>query len=274
MNTRDAKIKHPPYGSLRPRQPFLFLFRLARNSPLGRGGMRRSLRQLFVSNQLDVIDVEIDGLRMRIHLSGNACEWKFACNPGYIRRDIDFLTKGLDCSTANFVDIGANAGIFSLPLAQKGARVVAIEPHPAVLERLHFNVQANSFGDRISIVEAAVGEAAGTMSLSMHDEDIGSSSLNPIEADNTATITVMPLEDILQKSVVNRIDGLKIDVEGYEDRVILPYIRSTPRERWPKRIVMEHIHRQRWNTDCIKVLHDVGYEAISTERNNSFLQLE
>jgi FkbM family methyltransferase len=236
--------------------------------------MRRSLRQLFISNQLDVIDVEIDGLRMRIHLSGNACEWKFACNPGYIRGDMDFLTKGLNCYTTNFVDIGANAGIFTLSLAQKGARVIAIEPHPAVLERLHFNVQANGFGDLISIVEAAVGEATGTMSLSMHDEDIGSSRLNPIETDNTATITVMPLEDILQKSAMNRIDGLKIDVEGYEDRVILPCIRSTPREQWPRRIVMEHIHRQRWNTDCIKVLHDVGYEAISTEKNNSFLQLE
>jgi FkbM family methyltransferase len=264
----------PEYGSLRPRQPFLFLFHLARNSPLGRGGLRRSLKHLFIRNRLEVIDVEIDGLKMRIHLTGNTCEWKFACNRNYISKDMDFLTDGVDCAKANFVDIGANAGIFSLQLAYKGARVIAVEPHPIALQWLHFNVQANDLTDRITIVDAAVSDVTGQMMLSLHDEDIGSSSLTPIDTSSTAMIAVMPLKDILAETGITGIDGLKIDIEGLEDHALIPFIRDTPKTQWPKRIVIEHIHRQRWSEDCIKALQKAGYETKSIEKNNTFLQLK
>ena len=59
------------------------------------------------------------------------------------------------------VDVGANAGVFTLATARivgpKG-RVIAIEPNPEVLGRLAANVKGNDFDDRVTILPIAIAD--------------------------------------------------------------------------------------------------------------------
>ena len=44
---------------------------------------------------------------------------------------------------------------------------------------------------------------------------------------------------IVERAGIDRIDALKTDIEGFEDRALLPFFATAPRALWPKRIYME-----------------------------------
>jgi FkbM family methyltransferase len=261
------------FGVLYPPAPYRVLLKIARATMLGRGRLRRWLKSFFLHNGIDILDADLDGIKMRIHLSGNACEWKFACNPRFNSSEIDFLVGGSAKSAAVFIDIGANAGVFSLSLAAAGAQVLAIEPHPLALSRLRFNVEVNNFQDRICIINSAIAERSGMMGLVVSDGDLGSSGFRANETGTTIDVRVRPLLELVQEFGLDRVDGLKIDVEGYEDRALLPFFNDAPEGLWPRRIVMEHVHRTRWVRDCIKELVALGYQVAGVDRNNTMLLL-
>jgi hypothetical protein len=76
------------------------------------------------------------------------------------------------------------------------------------------------------------------------------------------------LEVILRDVEVTHVDVLKIDVEGYEDKALLPFFATAPKQIWPKAIVIEHCHRDRWKKDCQKELVEIGYNLIHQDRTN------
>jgi FkbM family methyltransferase len=55
------------------------------------------------------------------------------------------------------IDVGAHIGVVCIALAadHPGLRIIAVEPVPENVEGLRLNIEANGFGDRISVVEAA-----------------------------------------------------------------------------------------------------------------------
>jgi hypothetical protein len=52
---------------------------------------------------------------------------------------------------------------------------------------------------------------------------------------------------------IERIDVMKIDIEGMEDQVLLPFFRKAPRSLWPRAIVGEHIFAPRWREECLSL---------------------
>ena len=57
------------------------------------------------------------------------------------------------------IDVGANIGTTSVPMARAGYRCLAIEPVPSTLTFLRRNVAANGLADRITIIDAAVSSS-------------------------------------------------------------------------------------------------------------------
>lgn len=63
-----------------------------------------------------------------------------------------------------FVDVGANIGSYTvLASAVCGARSIAIELDPGTVQSLRRNIEVNHIKDRVKVVEAAVGGAAGSL---------------------------------------------------------------------------------------------------------------
>lgn len=115
-----------------------------------------------------------------------------------------------------FVDVGANIGSYTvLASAVCGARSLSVEPSPDTMRALRRNIEVNNIGDRVAIVEAALGAASGTAQFTIGN-DTENRVISGVKTD-TRLVDVRTLDECLQ--CANPV-FIKIDVEGYEFEVI------------------------------------------------------
>jgi FkbM family methyltransferase len=133
-----------------------------------------------------------------------------------------------------FYDVGANIGYFTLigaRLVGPAGRVVAVEPQPEALRRLHHNVALNRFAN-VTTIEAAVGDEEGSCSLVVSPEGI--LEWAALESSPTQTLPTIPVRvttvDIL-RSDLPAPTLVKLDVEGAEDRALLGMHETLQRDR-------------------------------------------
>lgn len=141
------------------------------------------------------------------------------------RREIAFL-QGLvrRASKPIVLDIGANIGLHALACAEArpDATVYAFEPSPATAELLAANVRNNKLGARIHIIREAVSDSIGTATLHECDDN-AFSSLKDTHRKHVVGTTQVPtttLDEIVKTRRLDRVDVMKIDVEGFEGHVI------------------------------------------------------
>jgi hypothetical protein len=79
------------------------------------------------------------------------------------------------------------------------------------------------------------------------------------------------LQRILGDAGVSHVDALKIDVEGYEDRVLTGFFKEAPPSLWPRAVVIEHLSRNEWLADCIADMCARGYAETGRTRSNTML---
>jgi FkbM family methyltransferase len=128
------------------------------------------------------------------------------------------------------VDVGANVGLFTLLLGYQVwevGRVVAYEASPRMLDLLRHNVAMNWLDDRIEIVPKAAAAQSGTLPFLVPQRYAMTGSLQPVEhllstenrGDTLDRIEVEaePLDSLVGR--FDRIDLIKIDVEGAEEQV-------------------------------------------------------
>lgn len=267
----------PPFGSFSPGSATRALLWLSQNTSLGRGKARKVMGACVrVLNKTD-IDVVLFGQNIRVHTHHNGPEMKALLNPRkYCRDEFAFCGKYLQAQNPVFVDIGANAGFFSLGMIGKmsGGVLIAAEPQPILHERLTNNLSIyNLPADNRPIVHAykvAIGGEAGDLMLSVPDQ-LGQASAHILEGASQIKVPMRSLIDILAQAHVTHIDVLKLDVEGYEDAVLEPFFESAPVALWPKAIVLEHCHKDRWGYDCEAMLLKAGYKLEHKDRTNLML---
>jgi len=126
------------------------------------------------------------------------------------------------------VDLGANIGCFSLRVASEFpmARVIAVEPFPATVDRLAGHVRLNALQERIHIWRLAV--AGGSSQRRMPAAGPGPSRGLLAAADefrNTVSVSAISLSEVLSKACTafgtQTIDFLKMDIEGAEHEAVL-----------------------------------------------------
>ncbi len=129
------------------------------------------------------------------------------------------------------VDVGANHGLFSLEAAHligPSGTIHAFEPTPSTRDLLESNLAANGL-DRVRVFPTALGDAPGTARLRVHRELSGLNTLasgditwnhRTLRADAIVEVPITTLDAHAEAEGLDRIDFLKIDVEGFELGVI------------------------------------------------------
>ena len=69
----------------------------------------------------------------------------------------------------------------------------------------------------------------------------------------------------------NRVDALKIDIEGAEDTVLVPFFATAPSRLWPSLILLE-TSSDRWKSDCVALCIEHGYKETHRTRLNVILE--
>lgn len=150
--------------------------------------------------------------------------WNLARKPylldPYLKFSYDLLSSFPSCV---IVDVGANIGVTSLPLAKKcpSASIFAIEPHPQALCKLLQNRTLNRL-DNIKVISAAIGSKNLISSMFTHDHNDGGHYLcgSNFQDLEKIEVTVIPLKEIFVKFNIDHCDLLKIDAEGFDYDVI------------------------------------------------------
>jgi FkbM family methyltransferase len=241
--------------------------RLVRRLPLIRGPLRRLSKRHAPAGPL----VEtVEGIRWRLAPRDNKVDFDI-----WYKRRIDeaperaFLAKHLAPGDL-FVDIGANIGAYTIPLlrAVPALRVVAFEPLERLRLRLLHNLALNGLAAQAEVRAEAVGPH-GTLTL-YESANAGRSSLLPFPGGRVGqSVPVRPLTTLLTGAPA----ALKVDVEGFEDRAILPFFDESPSARWPRALVVETLHRGVWERDCLQELLARGYVLEGETEENVLLRL-
>lgn len=125
-------------------------------------------------------------------------------------------------------DVGAHVGDRTALLLRAGARVVAVEPHPALQEKL---TRAFAGEPRVTLVAEAVGAEPGTAELRWPRDGMPLASMSNQWIDRVrtsgrfggdwsehVTVPVTTLDALVERHGLPAF--CKIDVEGYEEAVV------------------------------------------------------
>jgi FkbM family methyltransferase len=130
----------------------------------------------------------------------------------------DFYAQLIEPGELAF-DVGANRGVISDALASVGARVVAIEPNPALATRLRWTTNV------IAVEHAAVGAQSGDALLMVGRDDGHSTISHPwVEIIgherfvDQVRVRVTTIDELIARYGVPTY--IKIDVEGHEAEVL------------------------------------------------------
>jgi FkbM family methyltransferase len=271
--TPDNDPSPPPFGAFAPNAAQDAIIRLAHRSRLKRGAFRPWLSRLVNLLRAGPVDVTYQGASFRFYHQTSATERGALFDPDYNIEELDFLRAHTPVGGV-FVDVGANVGTYGLALARRvGAdgTVIAIEPHPVTHARLAFNKAASGFA-QVRLVAAAAGAAVGELMIETDGGNLGASHIVSGEASTKAIkVPSLRLRRILEDAGASHVDALKIDIEGFEDRALMPFFREAPPTLWPRAVVIEHLSKNEWLADCIADMRARGYAETGKTRSNTLL---
>ena len=167
-----------------------------------------------------------------------------------IKQANKFLKDG-----ANILDIGANIGNHSVyyAMVRKARKIHAFEPTRDVFEVLCKNIELNSLQSIIKPHNIALGECDGKASIK--ERPAGNLGGTSLKADTSGEIIVKSLDDI-QAEFDEKIDFVKIDVEGFESQVLLG---AKAFLAYHKPTIMIEIHRPKFK-EVSEILDSLNYK--------------
>jgi FkbM family methyltransferase len=263
----------PPFGAFAPTRTQAAVISLAHRSRLKRGAFRPMLSRLINALRAGPLDVHYQGAPFRFYHQASATERGALFNPDYNLEELDFLRARTPVGGV-FVDVGANVGTYAMVLARHvgaSGKLIAIEPHPVTHARLAFNRAAAGF-TQVHLVAAAAGPSDGELMIETDGDNLGASHIvSGARAGNVIKVASLRLQRILGEAGADHVDALKIDVEGFEDRVLTGFFREAPQSLWPRAVVIEHLSRNEWLEDCIADMRARGYAETGKTRSNTML---
>ncbi len=122
-------------------------------------------------------------------------------------------------------DLGANLGQYTLLGAKcvgESGRVHSFEPSDRMFQELRHNVALNDLDELCVLNNVAVSDKCGTEKLSVHTPgnevygSLGSSSLKGVGLTGYREVETVTLDHYVQEARIDRVDFMKMDIEGAE----------------------------------------------------------
>lgn len=144
---------------------------------------------------------------------------------------VDFISSLMrEDNDLQFIDLGTNIGVFALSIAKMKRKVIAVDALAMNVERICASIEAANFQTNITVVHNALSDVREMVTLGADKGNVGgtfvSKDKNPNKVKgsevggNYGSVQTAKLDDILELPGFNAKKAvMKIDVEGYENRV-------------------------------------------------------
>ena len=192
----------------------------------------------------------------------------------YDKCSVDFIVELIkQIEDPNVIDVGANIGNHLIPILKYAKKAIAFEPQTKVANMLLHSVKENNFTN-CTVENYGLGTRDEELTLY---ENVGGNNGNSsfikenVSGENIKTLGLIKNGDIALNNLnINKLDFIKIDVEGFEFKVI-DGLSSHIKKHAPM-ILLE------WNSQSTKqefldnsVFDNVlsGYEVLSLVQNYS-----
>jgi FkbM family methyltransferase len=186
----------------------------------------------------------------------------------YDRNEFKFLRENLSKGGV-FLDIGSNIGYYSLEASLamgKEGQVIVIEADPYNVNKILKNQKLNDIF--FNVEQIGVGDKFEESVF--YRNTLGHSGSTYIECDTHIKgeiLKIEPLNNILKKYNLEKIDIMKIDIEGFEFRVLNKYFEESDSIK-PKFILIEINNGYKSSQELPNLLIHDGYEIIENFTDN------
>jgi FkbM family methyltransferase len=191
-------------------------------------GIRFELQADVGEAAADLAELLVDGKRARFRTPNEMTRWRARSLFEKEPVTIDWL-RAMPPG-AVLADVGANVGMYSVFAGLRGVRVVAFEPESSNYALLNENLRLNGLGEQVTALCAALSDRAGVDRLYLSTADPGSSchslgaqvgfDLKPRPAAFAQGAIALRFDELVEAGEVPSPDYVKIDVDGFEHKVI------------------------------------------------------
>jgi FkbM family methyltransferase len=153
------------------------------------------------------------------------------------------------------VDVGAHVGLWSRVMLIDFNHVTAFEPLPAHLECFEANIGDDPM---MTLHRCAVSDVDGSLSIQMPADNTGNAHVGK----DGHEVEAKPLDAF----DLSEVDLLKIDVEGWEHRVVIGAEETIRRERPVVVVEQKPGHAERYGVgqwDAVKLLQSFGMRQVA-----------
>ena len=168
-------------------------------------------------------------------------------------------------------EVGASIGLYALAFAGRvgaAGHVTAFEPDPDSISALEANIAVNGWQDRVTVIRAAVGQCSGQVRFASARGQESRIEIRPEVCDGVIAVPMVTLDDALAGQ---RIDVIKIDVEGFEQQVLEGARKILTKERQRPRAILVEVHPFAWadadtsSASFLSLLDEMGFRVEDME---------
>jgi len=213
-----------------------------------------------------VVITKVDGIKFSLDLNESIDSFIYHTGT-YEPMTVAFANKYLKPGMTAF-DVGANIGWYTLRFAglvRENGRVIAFEPMSQAFLKLKSNVELNEFQNIILEKLALSDTTQEGQACFFHSWRLDVGGL-PNTLDNEEAVSFVTLDEYVSGNHLDRIDLIKIDVEGYEHKVIQGGLKTIQRLK-PTMIIefnRPNLSRLGYSLDgLIDLLGSLGYSFYS-----------
>ena len=138
----------------------------------------------------------------------------------YEQATSDYILKNLP-PNGIFLDLGANIGAITIPVSKKrkDVKIICVEAAPWIYQYLTKNLNLNRAENVKAINNALYYNDDQKLDFYSPAQKFGKGSLSPVFTNEGVSVTTIKVDTILKKLGIQKVDIIKIDVEGYESQV-------------------------------------------------------
>lgn len=166
---------------------------------------------------------------------------------------VSFVAAGLPANGV-FLDVGAHIGLISFQVLRRvpSARIHAFEPHPDRNAQYRRNIDLNGAGDRVKVNPVGLSDSAKGAAFDLRRHAID---------ERGTQIQTTTLDEYIAAEGLDRVDVLKLDIEGHELSALRGGERALGDGRI-RRVTLEAMDVHGDTTGAAALLESFGYRRV------------